>query len=87
MEYVARMETSCGLITIDLLEGDAPVAVNSFVFLANEGFYDGSRSSATSEGSLRSRPAAVTTPSGGTSATCSPMSWTSRRARVIRSGR
>ncbi|MCW2736593.1 peptidylprolyl isomerase [Nocardioides sp.] len=41
VDYVARIETSCGPITIDLLEKDAPVAVNSFVFLAGEGFYDG----------------------------------------------
>jgi cyclophilin family peptidyl-prolyl cis-trans isomerase len=41
VDYVARIETSCGLIVIDLLEQDAPVAVNSFVFLARQGFYDG----------------------------------------------
>lgn len=41
VDYVARIETSCGPITIDLLEDDAPVAVNSFVFLAEDGFYDG----------------------------------------------
>lgn len=41
VDYVARIRTSCGPITIDLLEDDAPVAVNSFVFLAREGFYDG----------------------------------------------
>lgn len=41
IDYVARVETSCGPITIDLLEKHAPVAVNSFVFLAREGFYDG----------------------------------------------
>lgn len=40
-DYVARIETSCGPITLDLLEKDAPVAVNSFAFLADEGFYDG----------------------------------------------
>ena len=41
VDYVAKIKTSCGPITIDLLEQDAPVAVNSFVFLAQEGFYDG----------------------------------------------
>lgn len=41
VDYVAVIETSCGPITIDLLEEEAPVAVNSFVFLAEEGFYDG----------------------------------------------
>ncbi|SEB54792.1 Peptidyl-prolyl cis-trans isomerase (rotamase)-cyclophilin family [Nocardioides exalbidus] len=41
VDYVARIQTSCGPIVIDLLEDDAPVAVNSFVFLARQGFYDG----------------------------------------------
>lgn len=41
VDYVARIRTSCGPIVIDLLEQDAPVAVNSFVFLAQQGFYDG----------------------------------------------
>ena len=41
VDYVARIRTSCGPIVIDLLEQDAPVAVNSFVFLAQLGFYDG----------------------------------------------
>ena len=41
VDYVARIETSCGPIVIDLLENETPVAVNSFVFLAREGFYDG----------------------------------------------
>lgn len=41
VDYVAVVRTSCGPITIDLLEQDAPAAVNSFVFLAREGFYDG----------------------------------------------
>ncbi|GAA1935620.1 peptidylprolyl isomerase [Nocardioides hwasunensis] len=41
VDYVARIQTSCGPIVIDLLETDAPVAVNSFVFLAQQGFYDG----------------------------------------------
>jgi cyclophilin family peptidyl-prolyl cis-trans isomerase len=41
VDYVARIRTSCGPVVIDLLEEDAPVAVNSFVFLARQGFYDG----------------------------------------------
>lgn len=41
VDYVAVIETPCGPITVDLLERDAPVAVNSFVFLAEDGFYDG----------------------------------------------
>jgi cyclophilin family peptidyl-prolyl cis-trans isomerase len=41
VDYVAKIQTSCGPITIDLLEKAAPLAVNSFVFLAEEGYYDG----------------------------------------------
>ena len=41
VDYVARIETSCGTVVIDLLEEDAPVAVNSFVFLAQQRYYDG----------------------------------------------
>lgn len=41
VDYVATITTSCGTLTIDLLEEEAPAAVNSFVFLAEEGFYDG----------------------------------------------
>lgn len=41
VDYGAIVRTSCGDITIDLLEDDAPVTVNNFVFLAEQGFYDG----------------------------------------------
>jgi cyclophilin family peptidyl-prolyl cis-trans isomerase len=37
----AVLTTSCGAITIDLLQEEAPVTVNNFAFLAREGFYDG----------------------------------------------
>jgi cyclophilin family peptidyl-prolyl cis-trans isomerase len=40
-DYRAVMQTSCGEIVIDLHESQTPVTVNSFVFLAREGFYDG----------------------------------------------
>ena len=39
--YTARLDTNHGEITIQLLASDTPVTVNSFVFLAREGFYDG----------------------------------------------
>ena len=39
--YVARMETTAGPIVIELYPKQAPRHVNSFVFLAKEGFYDG----------------------------------------------
>jgi cyclophilin family peptidyl-prolyl cis-trans isomerase len=40
-DYRATIDTSCGRIELDLLEDQAPVTVNNFVFLADEGFYDG----------------------------------------------
>lgn len=39
--YTALVDTSCGSFTIQLDPAAAPQTVNSFVFLANEGFYDG----------------------------------------------
>jgi peptidyl-prolyl cis-trans isomerase B (cyclophilin B) len=41
--YTAEMQTSCGTITIDLLAEQAPKTVNSFVFLAEQGYFDGQR--------------------------------------------
>jgi len=39
--YVAAVSTSCGEFEIELDAENAPNTVNSFVFLANEGYYDG----------------------------------------------
>lgn len=39
--YTAEMETSCGSITLALDPVVAPVATNNFVFLARDGYYDG----------------------------------------------
>lgn len=39
--YTATIATSCGTFEVELLPEIAPLAVNSFVFLADEGFYDG----------------------------------------------
>ncbi len=39
--YVATLDTSCGAIVCDLFAKDAPKTVSNFVFLAREGFYDG----------------------------------------------
>ncbi|MCH8900874.1 MAG: peptidylprolyl isomerase [Chloroflexi bacterium] len=39
--YLATIETELGDIQIELLPGQALQAVNNFVFLAREGFYDG----------------------------------------------
>ena len=40
-DYGAVITTSCGKITVDLDEEGAPETVNSFVFLSQEGFFDG----------------------------------------------
>jgi len=37
----AVVETSCGRMVFQLFEDDAPETVNSFVFLAEQGFFDG----------------------------------------------
>ena len=39
--YTATIKTSKGEIVLDLYAKDAPKTVNNFVFLAREGFYDG----------------------------------------------
>jgi len=38
---VAKMKTTAGEITFELLDGDAPKTVENFSKLAGEGFYDG----------------------------------------------
>ena len=54
-DYGAVIETTCGTITVDLDEERAPETVNSFVFLAEEGFFDGLEifRNATSIGALQ----------------------------------
>ena len=41
--YSATIDTSRGPITVELFTKDAPRTVNNFVFLAKEGFYDGTK--------------------------------------------
>jgi cyclophilin family peptidyl-prolyl cis-trans isomerase len=41
VDYGAVIHTSCGDIEMDLLEEKAPKTVANFVFLSEEGFYDG----------------------------------------------
>ncbi|MFC1915126.1 peptidylprolyl isomerase [Chloroflexota bacterium] len=41
-KYTAFIETEKGTLVLELFARDVPVTVNNFVFLANEGFYDGS---------------------------------------------
>lgn len=41
--YTATFETSCGRIVIELLAERAPETVNSFVFLAQQGYFDATR--------------------------------------------
>ena len=40
-QYTATIETEKGSLTLELFVEDVPVTVNNFVFLAREGFYDG----------------------------------------------
>ncbi|MCH8224828.1 MAG: peptidylprolyl isomerase [Chloroflexi bacterium] len=39
--YSAAIHTSQGVMNLDLFASEAPLAVNNFVFLAREGFYNG----------------------------------------------
>jgi len=41
--YLATFKTSCGTIVVKLLASQAPQTVNSFVFLADKGYFDGTR--------------------------------------------
>ena len=41
--YVATFETSRGSIVVDLFPKDAPNTVSNFVFLAKDGFYNGTK--------------------------------------------
>ncbi len=42
-QYTATIETSRGKVVLELFAKDVPRTVNNFVFLAREGFYDGTR--------------------------------------------
>lgn len=39
-KYIARMDTTAGMIELELFADRAPKTVNNFVFLARDGFYD-----------------------------------------------
>ncbi|MFC1917113.1 peptidylprolyl isomerase [Chloroflexota bacterium] len=41
-KYTAVMETEQGELVLELFAKDVPITVNNFVFLAREGFYNGS---------------------------------------------
>ncbi|MDW8262420.1 MAG: peptidylprolyl isomerase [Phycisphaerales bacterium] len=41
--YTATLETTRGTIVCELFADRAPITVNNFVFLAREGFYDGTK--------------------------------------------
>jgi peptidyl-prolyl cis-trans isomerase B (cyclophilin B) len=41
--YTATFDTSRGAIVVDLFPKDAPNTVNNFVFLARDGFYNGTK--------------------------------------------
>jgi len=40
-QYIAIIETEKGNLVLELFAKDVPITVNNFVFLASEGFYDG----------------------------------------------
>ena len=40
-QYTATIETEKGKLVLELFASDVPLTVNNFVFLAGEGFYDG----------------------------------------------
>ena len=40
-KYVATFKTQRGDIRVDLFAAEAPITVNNFVFLARDGYYDG----------------------------------------------
>ena len=40
-QYTATIETQRGNLALELFASDVPLTVNNFVFLAREGFYDG----------------------------------------------
>ena len=40
-QYTATVETEKGTLMLELFASDVPATVNNFVFLAREGFYDG----------------------------------------------
>ena len=40
-QYMATIQTEKGNLVLDLFAGDVPLTVNNFVFLARDGFYDG----------------------------------------------
>ncbi|MCC6424346.1 MAG: peptidylprolyl isomerase [Phycisphaerales bacterium] len=42
-KYTATLTTNRGVIVCDLFALEAPATVNNFVFLAREGFYDGTK--------------------------------------------
>ena len=55
-EYAATISTNKGDINVDLFADVAPYAVNSFIFLANEGWYDGLPFISTNEFALSGDP-------------------------------
>ena len=40
-DYAATLHTNLGDITVEFLPGEAPVAVNNWLFLARDGYFDG----------------------------------------------
>jgi cyclophilin family peptidyl-prolyl cis-trans isomerase len=65
VDYQAILTTDDGEIVIDLFEDDAPITVNSFVSLARDGYYDGTRFHRVLEGFMAQAGDPTGTGSGG----------------------
>jgi len=65
VDYQAILTTDDGEIVIDLFEADAPIAVNSFVSLARDGYYDGTRFHRVLEGFMAQAGDPTGTGTGG----------------------
>jgi peptidylprolyl isomerase/peptidyl-prolyl cis-trans isomerase B (cyclophilin B) len=63
--YIATLETEKGEIVIQLFAEQAPMTVNNFVFLAREGFYDGTTFHRVIEGFMAQGGDPTGTGSGG----------------------
>jgi peptidyl-prolyl cis-trans isomerase B (cyclophilin B) len=50
--YTAKITTSCGVVEVEMLPAKAPRTVNSFAFLAEEDFFDGTFCHRMTEGGL-----------------------------------
>lgn len=60
--FIATIDTTRGTITAELFDRDCPDTVETFVRLANEGFYDGAPVASVAPGTLVEAGVATATP-------------------------